>query len=83
MPDDWLIRRTKSHATHFGRAIPAFIHHGDYHLTSIDAYADGAVNCWDFLDLPSFKSKVASGWVVGMTSLQGIQARLLNEPPAV
>jgi len=64
MPDDWLIRRTKPHGTHFGRAIPAFIPNGDYQLTTIDAYADGAINCWDFLDLPSFKSKVASGWVV-------------------
>jgi hypothetical protein len=65
MPNDWLIRRTKPHGTHFGRAIPAFFFHsGDYNLRTTDAYADGAVECRDFLDLPSFKSKMASGGVV-------------------
>src|SRR5215475_8425369 len=65
MPDDWLIRRTKPYATLFGRAIPAFFfENGDYYLRTIDTYADGAVSCGRFLDIRSFKSKMAEGWIV-------------------
>jgi len=64
MSDDWLIRRTKPRATHFGRAIPAFIHNADYYLATIDAYADGVIDCCDYVDIPQFRAKVASGWVV-------------------
>src|SRR5262245_629496 len=59
----WNIVRTKPLRKTYGRALPAFIHNGDYHLTTLDVYADGAVSCWGFVDLPLFERKVASGWV--------------------
>jgi hypothetical protein len=35
-----------------------------YFYTTLDAYADGAVDCWGLVDLPLFRRKVAEGWVV-------------------
>jgi hypothetical protein len=59
----WRIVRTLPIRKTHGIAIPAFIHNGSYHLTEIDTYADGAVDCWGFVDLQLFRQKVASGWV--------------------
>lgn len=60
----WRIVRTAPPGRIFGKAIPAFIHNLSYHLTALDVYADGAINCWGFVDLPLFHDKIVQGWVV-------------------
>jgi hypothetical protein len=42
----------------------AFIHNGDYYLTSIVAYQDGMVDCWGLVSFEEFRTKVQQGWVV-------------------
>jgi len=46
-----------------GMAIPVFIHNVKYHFTTVDAYGDGAIDAWGFLDRPLFHAKVRTGWV--------------------
>jgi hypothetical protein len=60
----WNIVRTKPRRKTYGRALPAFIHNGDYFLATVAAYADGAIDCWGFVDLALFEEKVKAGWVV-------------------
>jgi uncharacterized protein (TIGR02996 family) len=60
----WPIVRTRPLPRTCGKAIPAFIQNGNHFLSTIDVYADGAINCWGFVDLPLFRSKLAQGWVV-------------------
>jgi uncharacterized protein (TIGR02996 family) len=59
----WRIVRTRPTRKTYGKALPAFIHNASYYLGSVDAYADGAVDCWGFVDLSLFRRKVAQGWV--------------------
>lgn len=47
-----------------GVYFPAFIHNGDYFLTSIVAYQDGMVECWGLVPFAEFVQKVRDGWVV-------------------
>jgi hypothetical protein len=63
MKSTWLIRRTRPVGLTFGRAITTFINNFYFHLTTVDAYADGAVDAWGFLDLDLFRKKVATGWI--------------------
>src|SRR5215510_11775565 len=63
MTGSWAIRRTRPVGLTLGTAIPVFIDNMQYHLTTVDAYADGAIDAWGFLDLPLFRKKVRSGWV--------------------
>ena len=42
----------------------AFIHNGDYYLTTITAYRDTMVDCWGLVTLDEFHQKVRNGWVV-------------------
>lgn len=43
---------------------PVFIRNGrDYYLTDLEIYADGSIWCWEWVDLPGLKAKLASGWV--------------------
>jgi hypothetical protein len=37
---------------------------GHYFFVNLQVYEDGLVNCWELLDLPLFKGKLSSGWVV-------------------
>ena len=60
----WRLVRTSPPPKTYGKAIPAFIHNGSYFLSTVDVYADGAINCWGFVDLPLFRGKLAEGWVV-------------------
>jgi uncharacterized protein (TIGR02996 family) len=60
----WRIVRTRPSPRTYGRAIPAFIHNFSYNLATVDVYADGAIRCWGFVDLPLFRDKLAQGWVV-------------------
>jgi len=46
-----------------GVAIPVFIRNVQHHFTTVDAYSDGAINAWGFLDRPLFRAKVRTGWV--------------------
>jgi uncharacterized protein (TIGR02996 family) len=60
----WRIVRTQPIRRTYGKAIPAFIHNFYYHLSAVNAYGDGAIDCWGFVDLSLFRQKLASGWVV-------------------
>src|SRR2546430_11231138 len=43
---------------------PIFIRNGStYFLTDLLVFADGAINCWDWVDLDGLRAKLASGWV--------------------
>jgi predicted NAD-dependent protein-ADP-ribosyltransferase YbiA (DUF1768 family) len=43
---------------------PIFIRNGPtYFLTDLLVFADGAINCWDWVDLDGLRGKLASGWV--------------------
>jgi len=62
-PCMWPIRRTKPIGVRDGFAIPIFIHNLQYHLTTVDAYSDGAIDVWGFVDRSLFEAKLRSGWV--------------------
>jgi len=47
-----------------GYAFPGIINNGSYYLTHLEVFADGLINCWEMVDLPLFKKKLRSGWVV-------------------
>ena len=47
-----------------GFLLPAFIHHVEYHLTGLEVYSDGVIDCWGGVDLGIFRRKLAEGWVV-------------------
>ncbi len=65
----WPIVRTKPAPRTHGRAIPSFIHNGSYFLVTIDVFADGAIDCWGFVDLSLFRGKLAEGWVVPQAAI--------------
>ncbi len=67
----WRIVRTRPPPRTCGKALPAFIHNGSYFLATVDVYADGAINCWGFVDLPLFRDKLARGWVVPRAEVGG------------
>jgi uncharacterized protein (TIGR02996 family) len=67
----WRIVRTRPRPKTYGKAIPAFIHNFQYHLSTIDVYADGAINCWGFVDLPLFRGRLTQGWVVPRAEVGG------------
>ncbi len=98
----WRIFRTKPVGKTYGKAIPAFIYNGEYggygelySLVTVDAYADGAVDCRGFVDLDLFRREVAEGRVatrpppgamVGLLNLgeaQVAEARWEVSPEAV
>jgi hypothetical protein len=64
MPSFARITRKDGDKEVVGTYLTAFIHNGDYFLTEIKVYADGKVDCWELVDLETFKEKVRSGWVV-------------------
>lgn len=59
----WPILRTKPIGPHLGFAIPIFIRNMQYHLTTVDAYSDGAIDVWGFVDRQLFEGKLRSGWI--------------------
>jgi hypothetical protein len=59
----WNIVRTHPIRKTYGRAIPTFIHNGGPLLATINVYADGAIDCWSFVDRELFARKIASGWI--------------------
>ncbi|GIE31185.1 hypothetical protein Ait01nite_042300 [Actinoplanes italicus] len=42
---------------------PVFIRNGAYHLTELYIFADGMINCWEWVDLGGLRRKLADGWV--------------------
>jgi hypothetical protein len=42
---------------------PIFIRNGGYHLTDLFIYADGAIHCWEWVDLDGLRRKIEEGWV--------------------
>ena len=46
-----------------GIALPVFIHNLDYHLTEIQVFEDGMIDCRELVDFAGFKEKVKSGWI--------------------
>jgi len=46
-----------------GVSFPAIIHNSTYFLSDIHVFEDGLIDCWEVVDLPLFRKKVASGWV--------------------
>ncbi|MGH3243147.1 MAG: NADAR family protein [Spirillospora sp.] len=47
-----------------GVARPVFIHNFSYHLIDLLVFADGAINCWEWVDFDGLREKLDSGWVV-------------------
>lgn len=48
-----------------GYAFSGVIHNGgSYFHTSLEVFSDGLIHCWEMVDLPLFKAKLASRWVV-------------------
>lgn len=62
--ESWPIARTKPGPRTAGRSLTVFIDNGSCHLTTVDVYADGAIDAWGFLDRDLFRGKLASRWVV-------------------
>lgn len=62
--ETWPIVAVKSGRRLYGRAISLFINNGSCHLTSVDVFADGSINCWGFVDRQLFQQKLRSRWVV-------------------
>ena len=60
----WPIVRTKPNGKKYGHAIQLFINNWQCHLTTVDVFSDGAVDCWGFVDLELFRQKLRSRWVV-------------------
>jgi predicted NAD-dependent protein-ADP-ribosyltransferase YbiA (DUF1768 family) len=47
-----------------GVARPVFIHNFRYHLTNLRVFADGSIDCWEWVDLEGLRKKLECGWVV-------------------
>ena len=62
--ETWPIVAWKSGRRLYGRAISLFINNGSCHLTSVDVFADGSINCWGFVDRRQFQQKLRARWVV-------------------
>ncbi|WP_067812516.1 NADAR family protein [Actinomadura kijaniata] len=42
---------------------PVFVRNGDYYLTNMAIFADGAIDCWGWTDLDGLRGKLESGWI--------------------
>src|SRR5688572_13184862 len=47
-----------------GRAISAFINNASCHLAPTNVFADGLIECWEFVDVSIFRTKVHKRWIV-------------------
>lgn len=56
------IYRVENGNTIYGKSLPIFVHNVSYHLTQLNVYSDGMVECWGLMDLKTFKEKLAKGW---------------------
>jgi hypothetical protein len=62
--ETWPVVRSKPAPKAHGRSISIFINNMQCHLTTVDVYEDGSINCWGFVDREIFKKKVQTRWVV-------------------
>jgi hypothetical protein len=62
--ETWPVIRSKPAPKAYGRSISLFINNAQCHLTTVDVYEDGSIDCWGFVDRDLFKSKVHARWVV-------------------
>jgi hypothetical protein len=62
--ESWPIVRSRPVGKTYGRSISLFINNMDCHLTTVDVYEDGSIDCWGFVDRALFKTKVDARWVV-------------------
>lgn len=46
-----------------GESLPIFISNWDYHLTDLNVYKDGMIDCWRLVDLNGFKELLDQGWI--------------------
>jgi len=60
----WPIVRTKPIGKTHGRSISVFINNMQSHLTTVDVYEDGSIDCWGFVDRQLFATKLQANWVV-------------------
>src|ERR1700675_662831 len=60
----WPIVRARPNGKHRGKSLSVFINNGQCHLTTVDAYSDGAIDAWGFLDFNLFEKKLEARWVV-------------------
>lgn len=58
-----------------GVSFPGIIHNMSYYLADLTVYEDGIVECWESVDLPIFKKKLSTGWVVPQVP-QGAEIRI-------
>jgi len=61
--ESWPIVRSKPITRTYGRSISLFINNWHCHLTTVDVYEDGAIDCWGFVDRALFQGKLQSNWV--------------------
>ncbi len=62
--ESWPIVRSRPVGKTYGRSISLFINNWQCHLTTVDVYQDGAIDCWGFVDRDLFRVKLQSRWVV-------------------
>jgi hypothetical protein len=62
--ETWPIVRTKPLGKTYGRSIELFVNNWQCHLATVDVYADGAIDCWGFVDRALLAGKVNTSWVV-------------------
>lgn len=60
----WPIVRIEPGGRVHGRAFSLFINNWSCHLAEIEVFADGAINCWGFVDRDLFRQKLSQRWVV-------------------
>jgi hypothetical protein len=62
--ESWPIVRSRPVGKTYGRSISLFINNMQCHLTTVDVYEDGSIDCWGFVDRALFKAKLDARWVV-------------------
>jgi len=62
--ESWPIVRSKPIGKTYGRSISLFINNMQCHLTTVDVYEDGSIDCWGFVDRALFETKLDARWVV-------------------
>jgi hypothetical protein len=62
--ESWPIVRSKRGGKTRGRSISLFVNNLQCHLTTVDVYEDGSINCWGFVDRALFRAKLDARWVV-------------------
>lgn len=62
--ESWPIVRSKPIGKTYGRSISLLINNWNCHVTTVDVYEDGSIDCWGFVDLALFREKLRAKWVV-------------------